>query len=295
MLALPSLPSLRAFEATVRLGGFARAATELNVSTSAVSHQIRGLEEALGVRLLERSTGLGGISLTPDGARLLPAAAEALSLLEAACQDIRKSATRLTVSANMSFWSMWLAQRTAAFSAHHPDIALNSIIEEGPPDVNRLPVDIAILHASEQDMLPNDVLLLRESVIPVCSPALHAQALSSGACPLLQQEHRDFPELEWRSWASDMVLPDNFERKIVRFSSFSQVIGAAVGGAGLALGRMPLIDSELKSGRLVRVRPELVRVSSWRYVLRRGSAREHRMADRLVDFLRAEATAATSA
>ncbi|MGM3031576.1 LysR family transcriptional regulator, partial [Bacillus cereus group sp. BC34] len=69
MSHLPPLSALRAFEAAVRLGGFARAAAELNVSTSAVSHQIRALEESLGARLLERSTGLGGISLTPAGAR----------------------------------------------------------------------------------------------------------------------------------------------------------------------------------------------------------------------------------
>ncbi|MCM3060961.1 LysR family transcriptional regulator, partial [Bacillus subtilis] len=79
MSHLPPLSALRAFEAAVRLGGFARAAAALNVSTSAVSHHIRSLEESLGARLLERSTGLGGLSLTPAGTRLLPAVSDALS------------------------------------------------------------------------------------------------------------------------------------------------------------------------------------------------------------------------
>ena len=79
MSNIPPLSALRAFEAAVRLGGFARAAAELNVSTSAVSHQIRSLEESLGARLLERSTGIGGIRLTPAGSSLLPAASGALS------------------------------------------------------------------------------------------------------------------------------------------------------------------------------------------------------------------------
>ncbi len=90
MSTIPPLAALRAFEATVRLAGFARAAVELHVSTSAISHQIRGLEEALGARLLERSTGVGGIRVTPAGSRLLPAARDALSLLEnALCRHPR--------------------------------------------------------------------------------------------------------------------------------------------------------------------------------------------------------------
>src|SRR6516164_7125070 len=102
MRALPPLAALRAFEATARLGGFARAAATLNVSTSAVSHQIRGLEKSLGVRLLERSTGAGGVRVTSVGARLLAAASGALALLEDACEDIRGTTKRLTVSANVS-------------------------------------------------------------------------------------------------------------------------------------------------------------------------------------------------
>ena len=85
MLPLPPLAALRAFEAAARLGGFARAAAELNVTTSAVSHQIRGLEEGLGARLLERSVGAGGVRVTPAGARLLTATNGALTLLEDAC------------------------------------------------------------------------------------------------------------------------------------------------------------------------------------------------------------------
>jgi LysR family transcriptional regulator, glycine cleavage system transcriptional activator len=91
MLAMPSLAALRAFEATARLGGFGRAGAALNVSTGAVSHQIRGLEEGLGVRLLERSTGAGSVQVTPAGARLLAAASGALTLIEDACAEIRGS------------------------------------------------------------------------------------------------------------------------------------------------------------------------------------------------------------
>ena len=82
-----------------------------------------------------------------------------------------------------------------------------------------------------------------------------------------------------------------FDTKIVRYSSFSQVIGAAVGGAGIALGRVPLIEPELRSGRLVPLVPGLQRDASWRFVLRRHPSTRHRLLDPLIAFLRREADA----
>lgn len=105
----------------------------------------------------------------------------------------------------------------------------------------------------------------------------------------MQEANENSPELDWRSWASEFGLPDNFEKRVVRHASFSQVIGAALGGAGLSLGRSPLIDPELASGRLVRLFPGLARLASWRFVLRRGPGRRHRMLGPLIEFLHAEA------
>jgi DNA-binding transcriptional LysR family regulator len=290
MAIIPPLAALRAFEATARLGGLARAATELNISTSAVSHQIRGLEQSLGVRLLERSIGVGGISVTPAGARLLSAATSALSLLEEACAEIRGMAKRLTVSANVPFSAMWLARRLAEFSALHPATPVNAIIQDGEPDFARYGIDLAVVNVPERVLRPDDVVLLREEIFPVCSPGLHPFASRNVClCRLLQEAHEDCPELDWRNWASEFDLPHDFESKIVRYASFTQVIGAATGGAGLALGRSPLIDPELQSGRLVRLFPELSRPASWRFVLRTGPSRRHRMLRPLIDFLCAEA------
>ena len=291
MTILPPLAALRAFEATARLGGFARAAVALNISTSAISHQIRGLEDSLGARLLERSTGVGGIRLTVAGERLLPAARDSLSLLEVACADIRGVTKPLTVSANVSFSTMWLARRLAEFSSLYPGVALNAIMHDDEPDFAHQPIDLAVVHVTERRLQPDDLVLMREEVFPVCSPALHQFAANAVCkCRLLQEVHRESSEVDWRNWAAEFGLPADFESKIVRYSSFSQVVGAAVGGAGLALGRSPLIDPELESGRLVRLRPGLSRPASWRFVLRRGPSR-HRMVDALVAFLRDEAGA----
>ncbi len=290
MSDIPPFAALRAFEAAARLGGFGRAAAMLNVSTSAISHQIRGLEATLGVRLLERSTGAGGVQVTAAGARLLPAASEALSVLEAACAEIRGTRRRLTVSANAPFSALWLARRVAEFSARHPDTPIDAVVLEDEPDFARQPIDLAIVNVRADALRPGDQVLLHEDVFPVCSPDLHGFASTAVCrCRLLQEAQENTPELDWRNWAAHFGLPGDFETKIVRYSSFSQVVGAAVGGAGLALGRSPLIDPELASGRLVRLFPDLSRPASWRFVLRRGQ-RRHRLLDPLVAFLMAEAS-----
>jgi LysR family transcriptional regulator, glycine cleavage system transcriptional activator len=290
MPRIPPLAALRAFEATARLGGLARAAADLNVSTSAISHQLRALEDSLGERLLERGTGVGGIRVTPAGATLLQAVSGALAALEDACAEISGTTKRLTVSANVSLSTMWLASRLAKFSALHPETPVNAIIQMEEPDFVRNAIDLAIVHVPERNRRPADLVLLREEVFPVCGPDLYPQASRRGyRGRLLQEEHENSPELDWRDWAAALHLPRDFESRIVRYGTFSQAIGAALGGAGIALGRSPLIDSELASGRLVRLVPGLSRPASWRFVLRRGPSRGHRMLGPLIDFLRAEA------
>jgi DNA-binding transcriptional LysR family regulator len=296
MPTLPPLAALRAFEATSRLGGLARAAAALNVSTSAVSHQIKGLEASLGVRLLDRGTGVGGIRVTLAGTKLLAAASSALTLLEDACSEIRGSTKQLTVSANVSLSTMWLARRLADFSALHPEVAVNAIIQMEEPDFARYGIDLAIMHVPEGALRPGDEVLLREEVFPVCSPDLYPIASQEmSRCRLLQEAHEDSPEVDWRTWARELDLPRDFETRIVRYSTFSQAIGAAVSGAGVALGRSPLIDPELGSGRLVRMVPGLSRPASWRFVLRRKPSRRHRMLGALTDFLLAQARSTAGA
>lgn len=296
MATLPPLPALRAFEATVRLGGLARAAAELNITTSAVSHQLRALERNLGTRLLDRSTGVGGIALTPAGTKLLTAARGALSLLEDACAEIRGTTNRLTVSANVSLSTMWLARRLAEFSALHPETPINAIIQLADPDYARHNIDLAIVHVSAKRLQPDDIVLFQESVFPVCSPDLYALASKAVCrCRLLQEAHEGSSEIDWRNWAPEFGLPSDFETKIVRFTSFSQAIAAAIAGAGLALGRSPLIDAELASGRLVRLFPGRSRPASWRFVLRHGPGRRHRMLKPLIEFLRSEAASPATA
>jgi LysR family transcriptional regulator, glycine cleavage system transcriptional activator len=289
MRDIPPLAALRAFEAAARLGGFARAAADLNISTSAVSHQIRGLEERLGARLLGRSTGAGGVSLTPAGQRLLVAVREGLTLLQEACSDVRGTTSGLTISANPSFSAMWLARRVAEFSARYPLTPVNAI-QESEPNFSRHAVDLVIINVKQEVIRPEDVVLLREEVFPVCSPELYTFATHAICeCRLLEELHNNSPEIDWRTWSAELGLTGDLESRIVRYSSFVQVVGAAVGGAGLALGRTPLISPELESGRLVKLLPNLSRRASWCFVLRRRPFRRHRMLEPLIEFLQNEA------
>jgi DNA-binding transcriptional LysR family regulator len=185
---------------------------------------------------------------------------------------------------------MWLARRLAEFSALHPETPVNAIIQDDEPDLARHNIDLAIVHVPERALQPDDVVLMREEVFPVCSPELHPFASKAVCrCRLLEEAHHDSPEIDWRSWGREFGLWEDFETKIVRYSSFSQVIGAALGGAGIALGRSPLIDPDLDSGRLVRLFPDVSRPASWRFVLRQAPTRRHRMLAPLIDFLRQEA------
>jgi DNA-binding transcriptional LysR family regulator len=113
-------------------------------------------------------------------------------------------------------------------------------------------------------------------------------------CRLLQEAHEDSPEVDWRSWASTLGLPRDLAARIVQYSTLRRGDRRRAWGAGVALGRAPLIDPELGGGRLVRLVPGLSRRASWRFVLRRGPSRRHRMLRALIDLLRTEARAATA-
>jgi DNA-binding transcriptional LysR family regulator len=186
---------------------------------------------------------------------------------------------------------MWLARRLAEFSTLHPGVPINAITQDEPGSGFHA-IDLAIVNVKLTQLRPGDVILLREDVFPVCSPDLYPFA-SKAICKsrLLQEVQENSPEIDWHSWSGAFGLPNDFESKIVLYTSFAQVIGAAVGGAGVALGRFPLIEPELASGRLVRLFPDLWRRASWCFVLRRGSGPAHRMLETLVAYLAKEANA----
>jgi len=281
---IPSLAALRAFAAVARHGSFSRAAEALHISTSAVSHQIRGVEAELGTPLLTRAAnGAGATRTAPTaaGALLLDGVEAAFAQLAASCEAVRGIASEarplLTISANGSLGSLWLAPRLAAFAARHPSVAWHMRAIEEEPDLRREGLDLAIGRARPYQIQPPDELLFAETIFPVCSPSLGLKGLPAELLQhgLLEEEHEDSPEKDWRSWLAALGLP-GARGTIIRFSNFNHTIGAAIAGAGIALGRSPMVDADLAAGRLVRLFSPLAMPGSWQFVLRSrpGAARD---------------------
>jgi LysR family glycine cleavage system transcriptional activator len=278
---IPPLAALRAFAAVARHGSFTRAAASLNISTSAVSHQIVGLEADLGATLLHRArNGAGRTVVTPQGELLLAAVDSAFTQLGAACQAVRGNTTRsrpaLAISANGSITSLWLAPRLAAFAALHPSVQWQVRAIETTPDMVREGLDLALLRARRGTVPNGDRFLFPEAVFPVCSPSLGLNG-DPGALlrhNLLQEEVESSPEKEWPTWLDLLGLGPRAKVTVVHFDTFNAAISAAIAGAGIALGRSPLIDLELASGRLVRPFGDHALPGSWDVVLRRRPGAE---------------------
>ena len=278
------MAALRAFAAVARHGGFARAAATLHVSTSAVSHQIRGLEAELGTQLLTRArngTGHSQTAVTPEGEALLRVVEGSFAQLSAACEAVRERAQGkqplLSISASGSMVSLWLAPRLAAFAALHPSVQWYvRSIEDEVPDMVREGLDLAVLHVRHGMLAAGDRLLFSETIFPVCSPSLGfiggREELPRQT--LLQEDHISSPEKDWRTWLELLGCGASTRATIVRFYTFNATLAAAMAGAGIALGRVPLIDAELSSGRLVRPFPDVSLPGSWDFVIRRRPGAE---------------------
>jgi LysR family glycine cleavage system transcriptional activator len=274
---IPPLAALRAFATVARQGSFARAAAVLHVTTSAVSHQVRSLEATLGARLLTRARNGAGhtpTAVTAEGEALLRAVETTFAQLATACEAVRERArgTRpmLAISANGSVTSLWLAPRLAAFAALHPSVQWQVRAIEEEPDMVREGLDLAILRGRPGALANGDRLLFRETVFPVCSPSLLPVGGTQDLLRhnLLQEDYGNSREKAWSTWLDLLGIGARAKPTIVRFDTFNAAIGAAIAGAGIALGRRPLIDFELDSGRLTRLFAGRALPGSWDFVIR---------------------------
>ncbi|MEO8754523.1 MAG: LysR substrate-binding domain-containing protein [Casimicrobiaceae bacterium] len=256
---LPSLDFLRGFEAAGRRLSFTLAADELFVTQSALSRQVKALEDALGVDLFVRRHRT--LTLTPAGAAFHRTVTEKLRELAAAA-DVARAGERgpgLTVSTTVSFAALWLIPRLPTFRAAHPAVEVYVSADDRLTDLARGDVDVAVRYLADTGAPPAAVRLFGERLLPVASPALVTRG------PLLAQPgdlarhvliHLDdpggvMPWLNWPAWLTSNGQPDLKPVGTMRFSLYDQVIQATVAGQGVALGRIPLIAELLHDGRLV--------------------------------------------
>jgi DNA-binding transcriptional LysR family regulator len=255
------LPTLRTFEAVARQLSFTRAADELALTQSAVSHQIGALERHLGAMLFSRLNP--GIELTAKGRVFLEGARAGLDSILLATDRIRSRFRigMLTISAPSAFATWWLVPRLGRFAALHPEIEVRiAVIEGREPDLQRDGVDVAIVQRSARGLAAStlEMPLLRETIFPVCAPALLGPGTRRGidlaAQTLIECEPEgdETAELAWDHWLARLGGPNDIRPRRLRFTHLAAALSAAVDGLGIALGRAPMVDAELAAGRLVR-------------------------------------------
>ena len=182
--SLPPLPTLRTFEAVARQLSFTRAADELALTQSAVSHQIGALERHLGARLFSRLNP--GIELTAEGRIFLDGARAGLDSILLATDRIRSRfrVGMLTISATSAFATWWLVPRLGRFAALHPEIEIRiAVIEGREPDLQRDGADVAIVQRPARAAADSaiEMPLLRETIFPVCAPTLLGRARAAAS------------------------------------------------------------------------------------------------------------------
>src|SRR3954468_4607931 len=170
---MPSLDLLRGFEAAARHLSFTRAGEELFLTQSAVSRQMKDLEDQLGVPLFQRRHR--ALALTEAGQQFYASAAQVLATMRAATERLRANAGRrrpLSVTTTHSFAALWLIPRLAGFTRTHPGVDVRITAETRVQDLERDGLDVAIRHGPASLAGPNAIRLFGERVFPVCSPKL---------------------------------------------------------------------------------------------------------------------------
>ncbi len=243
---------LLAFEAAARALSFTQAGKELSLTQSAISHQIQGLEEALGLRLFERTNRR--LALTDEGTLLLGRLAPALNALEAALLETmasRGGGGSLQIAVPPTFATKWLIPRLARFAEQHGKLAVNLVMQLGRPDFTTGRLDAAIYFGTPLADAHCDCLTPEESVV-VCSPAMagHLRQLADLATvPLLHLTSRPHA---WADWAQGTAAELDTAAG-PEFELFSMVAQAAAAGLGVAVLPRFLILEEIAAGRLVPV------------------------------------------
>jgi LysR family transcriptional regulator, glycine cleavage system transcriptional activator len=258
---LPQVAFFQGFEAAARNLSFTKAAEELFLTQSAVSRQIKALEDQLGVALFERRPR--SLILTEAGQTLYRVTTDVLDRLQNAVDQLGSlSRTRqLSVTTTTGFASLWLIPRLPRFTNVYPGIDVRISATTDMLNLERSLVDLAIRYCPPETVPEGTIRLFGEEILPVCSPAL----LRDRSLPPLKRPqqlkdhtllHFDYPGavksfMDWGTWLSALGLGDLNPVRALQFSQYEQMIQAAINGQGVALGRQPLVNDLIRSGALV--------------------------------------------
>lgn len=256
MRNLPPLSALRAFEAAARQESFKRAAAELAVTPTAISHQIRQLEESLGIALFERH--VRKVVLTAEGRDLFPAIRQGLDGMAAAVSALRQRPQRqvATLSATVAFTAKILVPKAARFRALSPGWDLRLHASDDPVDLMSGEADAAIRYGLGHYPGLVAVPLLADHFAPVCSPHLGLKRV--GDIRLATLIHFEWgPQATkisiptWRAWKERARITGFDPDAGITFNDENSAIQAAIAGQGIALLSLALVAAELAGGALV--------------------------------------------
>jgi len=260
MRRLPPLDSLRAFEAVARLGSFKRAAEELAVTASAVSHRVADLEADLGVALLVRH--VRRVELTSEGEGLAAGMGRALQEIRRTVASVdRRGRPRLRVSAIPSHAVRWLAPRLQRFRALHPGVDIDIIADLALADLPQRAVDIALRFGGGGYPNLRVERLMTDAIFPVASPdyvaangPVDAPADILRLARLIDTTARDDQSgAHWQHWFETNGLPLDAVNDGMNLTGSLLALEAAVNGLGVAIARRTLVEEDLRTGRLLRL------------------------------------------
>jgi DNA-binding transcriptional LysR family regulator len=254
---LPPLDLIQGFEAAARTLSFTKAAAELRITQSAVSRQIRALEDRLGVTLFERRHR--SLVLTEPGRILQRVASEMLERLQEVADRLcpTGAAPHLTVTTTSGFASLWLIPRLRGFTARQPEVDVRISASYGAVNLERNLVDVAVRYCAPQDAPEGATRLFGEELFPICSPTLlhdgpHAlHTLGDLEHHVLLHMDGAFGFLDWGTWLAAQGCPDLKPAAALRFDGYEQMIGAALSGQGVGMGIGRLVSGLVEEGRLV--------------------------------------------
>jgi LysR family glycine cleavage system transcriptional activator len=258
--SLPPLNSLRTFEVAARLGSFTKAARELNVTPAAVSHQIRGLEEYLGVTLFRRTTR--SLALTDQAAAAAEALHEAFDRIGQSVELLRASGKSgksgaLSISVTPAFATRWLVARLPRFKKKHPRINLRIVASSSPVDFDQEDVDVAVRLGRGGFAGVIAISLFHEWLAPVASPAFLRQNILRKPAdvtrvPMLHDNsiRRAGRPHAWQEWLRIAGAQPAETRRGTQFDDGHLALQAAAAGGGVALGRLVYAVDDLAAKRL---------------------------------------------
>jgi LysR family glycine cleavage system transcriptional activator len=288
---VPPLKAMLAVEATARLGSFSKAAAELNVTQSAVSHLVSQAEGFVNTQLFQRQ--MRPVQLTPEGRRFVDAIVAGLNIIRAEGEALQRSANSdtLTVSCNLAYANFWLLPRLKEFHDLHPEVTVNVVTAyQGlPPLTNGIDLSVRFGNGDWPETVAH--LLFAEEIVPVASGS-YVESLAAVTRPsdlldktLLHARADDKTWFDWRQWFQHfrVTMPANLPGPV--FDNHLMMMQAALAGSGIALGWIGTASEQVRRGQLVELFPERIDAHGGVYLVSREAVTWNKAASRFADWL----------